>query len=234
MESTKHYEILPALLEQDFESIRQKALPFAGIAPIIQIDICDGVYTDQASWPFTQNPKPSMVEWEQIDILRQAGILVEFDLMIQNPEQYLVAILSANPRRVVVHLQSTDQIAFVLATLHGYQMEYPKFQYGIAFARDISDADVKKYIRQCDFVQIMGISEIGKQGQSFDESVLEQIQAIHEQYPENVLQIDGAVSVNVIQQLKSSGVERFAVGSGIFTAEVPVEEYYTLQKIINE
>ncbi len=224
-------EILPAFLEGDFDSIRQKAQPFAGIASVIQIDICDGIYTTSATWPFSQNTKPAVSEWARIDELRQQGLLVEFDLMIQNPEQYIVQILSANPRRVVIHLASTQNIAHILSILHGYQMEYPKFQYGIAFTRDISEADIKKYIRQCDFVQVMGIMTIGVQGQDFDDTVIGQIQHIHTQHPLNTIQIDGAISETTLVLLKDSGIERFVVGSALSGLN-PVEMYYTLQDIL--
>ena len=128
----KEKSIIPAFLEQNFNSVLEKVNPFVGDAPIVQIDICDGVYTPTpASWPYTEN-----ADWNRIEEIKSKGIMVEFDLMIQRPEEYIVAILSANPRRVIIHYNSTQYIDRILAILNGYYQEYPKFEFGVAFTLD--------------------------------------------------------------------------------------------------
>ncbi len=62
----------------------------------------------------------------------------------------------------------------------------------------------------------MGISEIGLQGQEFDERVLDKIRDIKDVNPHILIQVDGSVNNSTIEILEQAGVERFVVGSAFF------------------
>ena len=45
-------EIIPAILPKNYEDLKNKIALVRGVVPIAQIDICDGVFVKNISWPF--------------------------------------------------------------------------------------------------------------------------------------------------------------------------------------
>ena len=72
------------------------------------------------------------------------------------------------------------------------------------------------FIEQLDFVQFMGIAEIGFQGSTFSESVFAKIEDLRNRYPELIISVDGGVNLEVAKRLVETGVNRIVVGSAIF------------------
>src|SRR3954470_14008050 len=101
-------EIIPALLPKDFNEIEEKITMIVGLAPIVQIDICDGKFVQSTTWPYKRRDENfesiireerGMPEWEEIDY--------EFDLMVKDPtEDEARQWLSAGAKRIVFHAES--------------------------------------------------------------------------------------------------------------------------------
>jgi pentose-5-phosphate-3-epimerase len=82
-------KIIPAILPKDFFALQEHLERVVGVCKFVQIDICDGLYTQSKTWPFTHTPdiyfdklvsqEDGMPFWEKIDF--------ELDLMIKNPEE---------------------------------------------------------------------------------------------------------------------------------------------------
>ena len=90
---------------------------------------------------------------------------------------------------------------------------------GIAAALEIVDG-----------VQCMGIAEVGKQGQPYDERIETLIAGIHKTHPTLPIQVDGGVSAQTIPRLVEAGATRFATGSALFNGDVK-ENFTELQKL---
>src|SRR4051812_21204554 len=91
-------EIVPAILEKNYEGLKNKISLVRGVVPIAQVDICDGVFAPNITWPFLSagegvgeeflqndfdehfrrilNEDEGMPFWEDIDF--------ELDLMVVN------------------------------------------------------------------------------------------------------------------------------------------------------
>ena len=67
-----------------------------------------------------------------------------------------------------------------------------------------------------DFVQVMGIAEIGYQGEPFAEAALGRIRELRQAFPDLVMSVDGGVSSDTIVRLVEAGAQRFVSGSAIF------------------
>ena len=79
-------EIIPAILPKNYEDLKNKIALVRGIVPVVQIDICDGIFVPSKTWPFSTggaedynfhrilNEEEGMPFWEDIDF--------EFDLMV--------------------------------------------------------------------------------------------------------------------------------------------------------
>jgi ribulose-phosphate 3-epimerase len=81
-------------------------------------------------------------------------------------------------------------------------------------------------------VQLMGIDNIGFQGQKFDERVIDKIRAVKERFPNINITIDGGVSLENAPSLLDAGADRLVVGSQIFNSDNIVEAYHQFVSII--
>jgi ribulose-phosphate 3-epimerase len=87
---------------------------------------------------------------------------------------------------------------------------------------------------QFDYVELMGIDEIGRQGQPFDERVLQRIRDIKAKYPDLEVSIDGSVNEDTLPRLKEAGADRFVVGSAILNAENPEAMHKKLSRLAEQ
>ncbi|HEU0080414.1 MAG TPA: hypothetical protein VFQ72_00095 [Candidatus Paceibacterota bacterium] len=66
------------------------------------------------------------------------------------------------------------------------------------------------------FVQVMGIQNIGYQGQDFDPRAVELVRALRAAYPDMPIAVDGGVDVDNGRELVNAGATRLVVGSALF------------------
>ena len=218
-------EIIPAVMPISTTDLQSKLAQVAGHMSVAQIDVMDGKFVKNVSWPYTEDEEyfqgilhedAGLPYWDQFDF--------EVDLMIVRPEEVINDWITAGVRRIVVHQESTDKLEQILKD---FRERFPKseqpdvFDCEIGIAQDI-DTPIESlfpYLGQIDFVQFMGISEIGVQGNPFDERVLDKIHALREHAPETIISVDGGVSLDTAPELIAAGVTRLVVGSAIFKSE---------------
>lgn len=227
-----YMEIVPAFLEQDFETIIQKIRPFHSITPLVQIDICDGRFVPTRTWPYSTSDIVFATQNVELEKLKALGLPFELDLMIQNPEQVLGKWLLTKPVRAVIHWGSSRDLNMVFAILRGYQMDNPKFTFGLAVPANITVMDIAKYVRYISFIQVMGIDRVGAQGQPFSKTALVTIPLLRKEFPNIPLHVDGGVSVQNIVLLGELGVSVVAVGSTIQNAPDPIAAYQNISTLI--
>ena len=223
-------EIIPAILPKDLDDLRDKMAQVSGIAPVVQIDVCDGKFVSSKSWPYI---KGGMDEFSRITAEDEGfpfwdSLDLEIDLMVRKPEEVVGDWIRAGAKRLVLHIESAPNI---LETIEKLRAEYgtakeESFGLEIGVALDIRtpneevfeildmvDADGDSII---DFVQFMGIDNIGFQGQEFNDQVLEKISDLRDLYPNMPISVDGGVSFDNAADLISAGATRLISGSAIF------------------
>ncbi len=221
-------EIIPALMPKSVEDIESFIDRYKNIESVsfLQIDIMDGILTPYHTWPF--DIKEQKQEQEKLISLLEMSIHknLELDLMIFNPFDSLSAFMKWKPRRVIIHAKaiSEDEYLKFLKVSH-----FKNTEFGIAFTIDDSVDDFKKLIQEIDFVQCMGISEIGVQGSLFNEKTYSMIERIKQENPQVPISVDGGVSMDNFQALKESGVDRLVSGSFLRDAEKPEDVIQLLQ-----
>ncbi|MFT5036709.1 MAG: ribulose-phosphate 3-epimerase [Candidatus Azotimanducaceae bacterium] len=218
--------IVPSLPAASFEEIHSLAWALRGCVPELQIDIVDNKFVPAISWPFTEvNPLEDLKRLKEI--VEQFDI--EMDCMVEKPEQYLDAFVALGVARVIVHMGSTEVYEDIIAhaRTHGYKI-------GLAFTNDVPISEVEKYVEKIDFVQIMGIVHVGKQGQPFDQRTLETAKTLRSHYPELQIAVDGSVNADTIKSLYDAGVNRFAPGSAIAKQDDPKAAYAHLKSLVTE
>ena len=216
--------VVPSLPAASLREIKHLCKSLKGVAHEMQIDIVDGVYVPHTSWPFTQ--RRGMQVFSKMQKYTQYFML-EVDCMVQNPEQYLDQIAALNPKRVCIHAGSTQAYSDIIehAYVHGYHL-------GLAFTNDTPLDLLHEHFDNIAYVQLMGIKEVGQQGQPFDERTLARAREIRARYPEFEIAVDGSVNADTIPLLYAAGVNRFAPGSAIAKQKDPAAAYKQLCELV--
>ncbi len=220
-------EIIPAILPRDFNEVDEKTSLLVGLADTVQIDICDGKFVPSVTWPYKKRDENfeaiikeerGMPSWEDLDY--------EFDLMIKDPtEDDARQWLSAGAKRIVLHAESSPDLIAVMNVLNGL------VEVGLAINIQTPLEMIEKYKDKISYIQFMGITKIGFQGQAFDERVLEKVKKAKELYPDLVIQVDGGVSFATADMLAEVGVDRLVAGSVLFGSDNIVDTYRKLERI---
>jgi ribulose-phosphate 3-epimerase len=221
-------EIIPAIMPKSFSDISEHARKVFQYVDYIQIDIMDGKFVEEKSWPFFEKDKQSARELMEGEIMLPFSdkVKYEFDLMVQNPENDLKKYERLGASRLVIHANAIDSIDNFLKETERLDLEW-----GIAFLVTDELNDWVQIINKSDFVQLMGIENIGYQGQMFDPRVLDQIKKIKQIKPDAIISIDGGVNLETARELKSMGVNRLVSGSTIFSANAPEVSINDLKRI---
>jgi len=114
--------------------------------------------------------------------------------------------MALGPRRIVLHIESMldpEKSLNEFSSLRGI------VEIGLSFDDDYEVTELDKYMDLVDFVQVMGIDEIGKQGEPFEPRSLYNIEYLHNKFPEMPISVDGSVNVDTIEEFVKAGATRF-------------------------
>lgn len=225
-------EIIPAILPEDIDDLKEKLSLISGIAPLAQIDVCDGKFTPTKTWPYKKGVDESFLKivtqeegfpfWDSVDF--------EVDLMVKHPENIIDDWIAAGAKRLVVHIESTpDPLSLIRKIRQEYEHSSESFhgiEIGVALDIESSNEEIydllnavgedDEFVSQIDFAQFMGIENVGYQGEPFDERVIEKIRELRERFPEIIISVDGGVSLENASELIEAGANRLVSGSAIF------------------
>ena len=222
-------EIIPAILPEDTDDLREKLSLISGIAPLVQIDVCDGKFTPTKTWPYRKGVDETFLRivaqeegfpfWDSVDF--------EADLMVKHPENIIDDWVATGAKRIIIHIESTpDTLSLVRKIRQEYQYKNESsygIEIGVALNIDTPNEEVYDILNALeedgapiDFVQFMGIENIGYQGEPFDERVFEKIRDLREKFPETIISVDGGVSLENAAELIEAGANRLVSGSAIF------------------
>lgn len=210
--------IVPAIIP----SSRQELLAFLASLPSaleIHVDLVDGVFVPFTSWPIG-----SLDSAEAIFAPLEA-VSLEVDLMTAEPLRWAEWWLKAGADSLVFHAETLSPEAFrAFADSTGVSL-------GIASNLAYPLEKLALYAPFADYFQVMGIREIGAQGQPFAPEALARIEALCAQYPKLPISVDGSVNDRTLPSIMASGANRAVVGSYITRAENPQAAYEALLTI---
>ena len=210
-------EIIPAILPTSAADLAGKLARLAPIKAIsvVQIDAVDGTFASPASWPYKageQFPKalPSIERFR-----------FDLDLMIGNPHKEAERFATAGASRLTIHAESAIDLPELLAHLRrklGFEASFAPglLSIGLAIGIETPLSLIEPHVKDVEYVQLMGIAHIGRQHEPFDTRVLARIEALHKQFPDLPIQIDGGVSLTTAPELLEAGATRLVVGSALF------------------
>ncbi|MES2226073.1 MAG: hypothetical protein V4480_04690 [Patescibacteria group bacterium] len=216
--------IIPAILPTSRADLDEKLLQLQGLCTDVQIDIVDGRYVRPASWPYSEHPATAHEKPElEDDAFSYLGRLcLEMDLMVERPEIEIARWIRAGASRITVHAETAHNLPRLIRdfkTTYGHDKDFAGLlSFGLAIHIGTDISLIEPYLDHINYVQFMGISSIGKQGEPFDRRVLPKIAAWRRTYPDMPIQVDGGVSLSTAPDLLSAGVSRLIVGSALWRA----------------
>lgn len=225
-------EVLPAILPKNYEDLKNKIALMRRIVPIVQIDLCDGVFVKSLTWPFeapsteegvTQHnldqhflnilqEREGMPFWEDMDF--------ELDLMVHDAVQNFDIYTKLGPKRIIFHLGAVGDLEEFKHFLEGIDMYVrDSIKIGVAIIPSTPLEEIYKIANDIDFVQFMGNDKIGYQGVTLDEKVYGLIKTLREKYPDMPIGVDIGVNNETAPKLVEAGVTKLAAGSAIFNSD---------------
>ncbi len=225
-------EIIPAVMPSSIHDIESAAISVRHVAQTIQLDLMDGKYVPESTWPFTTmgNHDLEMAKKGDFELALWEELNYELDLMVAKPEEDLETYISLGASRIIFHFGSVHRWDNI-QNLDPVTRSFLEIGVAVTIYDDLDKVFPLIENKVVDFIQVMGIARIGFQGEPFEPKCLALIHRIKEQYPELPISIDGGVSEDTIPLLNEAGVTRFVSGSGVFgygMADENVEYFYTL------
>ncbi len=216
-------EIIPAILPKNYEDLKNKIALVRSRVPIVQVDICDGVFVKNTTWPFIGgdfdyhftkilNEEEGMPFWEDIEF--------ELDLMVSDSVSNFDVYTKLGPKRIVFHIEAVGNLNEFKDFLEGIDM-YIKdsIDMGIAISPNTPIENIFPFVPHVSFVQVMGIDHVGFQGEDFDKKCLASIKILKEKFPELIVSVDGAIDLKTAPEVIDAGAERLIIGSAIFNTD---------------
>ncbi len=214
------HNIIPAIIPKSEIHLRTE-LARLRFAPRVQIDVVDGIFVENVSWPYEPAGHPQDV----CKALENFEIAV--DLMVDDQYSAAVNWLEAGAREIIIHLEAIDSLDPFLSLKND-------FDFRLLVAAD-DDVEISNYVDQilfADGVQLMGIDEIGAQGQPISTRIIDNIKELKSLFPFTPVTVDGGVNEVTLPYLFAAGADHFVVGSAIVKSPNPRESYNRLQNIL--
>lgn len=211
--------IVPAIIPSSAAAVREDCARLA-FSLELHLDVVDNVFVPHVSWPYDPAGDPSEVK----DVTDR--FTLEVDLMVAKPLLAAERWQAAGADMLIFHAETIDVESFKQFK------SSTRVSIGICALNDTPDDVLDVYLPFADYVQVMGIAQIGAQGAAFDERALTRIARIVRDFPKVHVSVDGSVNETTIARLRAAGAQRFIVGSAILKADNPAAAHFALTSLV--
>jgi len=228
--------IIPAVLSRDYEDMKNKIALVRGISPVVQIDLCDGIFVQNKTWPFSTgggddlhlnailNEQEGMPFWEDIDF--------ELDLLVMDTVENFDVYTKLGAKRIIFHIEAVGDVEDFKNFIEGIDVYIREtIEIGVAINIKTPLEQIFPLINNIDFVQCMGNDKLGYHGVNLDEKIYEKIKILRKKYSDLPIAVDIGVNKTTAPALIEAGATKLVIGSAIFNTEDiigTVEEFRNL------
>lgn len=183
----------------------------------LHLDIMDGSLTLNSTFNY------EIVE----EINNNSTIFLDCHLMVNEPTKILPKYVKAGCNIVTVHFEAYKDKLKLIDDLK--YLKDKKVIVGLSIYPDTNVEDIFLYQNYFDLLLIMSVN-IGEYGQSFIESSLEKIKLAKKELPNKLIEVDGGINLENIDEIKRAGADIVVVGSSFKKAENKSEFITNLKK----
>ena len=200
--------IAPSILSADFSQLGNevRAVEKAG-ADWIHIDVMDGHFVPNITIG------PLVVK----AVKKVTSLPLDVHLMIENPEKYVPAFVEAGADLITVQVEACIHLNRVIQMIRQAGVKA-----GAVLNPSTSLTTLEWELENLDLVMVMGVNP-GFGGQKFIPSSLDKIRdlrrAIDHKGLKTLIEIDGGVNIETIEDIADAGVDVFVAGSAIFGSD---------------
>lgn len=200
--------LAPSVLSADFWKLgEQVEAVVRGGADLIHLDVMDGHFVPNITFG------PVLVE----SIRRHCKLPLDVHLMIENADMYIPDFVKAGANWVSVHIENNPHIHRTLQLIKDVGAKA-----GVVINPGTSLYAIEEALHYADFVLLMSVNP-GFGGQKFIERSIDRLKKLRQMVnsinPNILIEIDGGIKEENIQQVALAGADVFVIGSGIFSYE---------------
>ena len=201
--------IAPSILSADFTRLGEeiKAVELAG-ADWIHIDVMDGHFVPNITIG------PMIVKAAK----KITPLPLDVHLMIENPDQYIPDFVKAGASLISVHAEASVHLNRTVQLIKGFD----NVRAGIVLNPSTPLSSIEWVLEYVDFIMLMSVNP-GYGGQSFISNTMEKIRTLKriiiDRGLDTLIEIDGGVCENNIEEISIAGADAFVAGSAVFGSD---------------
>jgi ribulose-phosphate 3-epimerase len=210
-------QIAPSLLSSDFAQLgKQIEMLMDAGAQVMHVDVMDGHFVP----PITIGP---LVVEAIRDLVKGRGGTIDVHLMIERPERHVEAFAKAGADIITVHPEATPHIHYALKLIRELGCAA-----GVVINPGTPVEAVEPVAGIVDLCLLMSVNP-GWGGQKYIPSSTARVARLRELLPDEVvLEIDGGISLETIDEARDAGAQLFVAGSSVFNAPDPAAAFQEL------
>ena len=189
-------EIIPSINAATFVEVRKLIKRVEPHASWCHLDVTDGMFSKHLTW---HDP----AELPLLD----TTLNVEVHLMIQEPEKVIDQWLVYPIKRVIVHLEASKDIDFII-----HRCREAGIELGLAVRPETFWGLLVPWAKNIHFMQLLAVNP-GPSGQQMSEEIVDKIAHLRESCPACIIEVDGGVNPETAKRAREAGAD-FLVSAG--------------------
>ena len=200
--------LAPSILSADFSNLLSDVKKIEnGNADIIHVDVMDGHFVPNISFGATVMKS----------LNGKTKLPYDVHLMIENPDKYIPDFVTDQTEYITVHFEALNNPKDTIDHIHSLGIKA-----GMSIKPGTSIDVLEDYLDDIDLILVMSV-EPGFGGQKFMPEQLEKVRKLsrlkEEKGYDYIIEIDGGIGLNNVDEVVKAGCEMVVAGSAIFNAE---------------